>query len=140
MSSSPLPSWVTSSKVPGGFELGHGVGARAHVFGLVDRALHRQADVGHLLAHAGGGLGDPHLRLGGRVLRLDDLLLGAEGFDLGAQFLLGVGQLLLLLLEFVDLGVEPLQLGLGDVLAFERGAGEVFLARRDTCCPARRNG
>ena len=83
----------------GRFELGHGVGARFHVFGLVDRALHRQADVGHLLADAGGGLGDPHLGLGGRVLRLDDLLLGAEGFDLGAQFLLGVGQLLLLALR-----------------------------------------
>ena len=85
-------------------------------------------DVGHLLAHAGRRLGDPHLRLGGRVLRLDDLLLGAEGFDLGAQFLLGVGQLLLLLFEFGDLRVEPLQLGLGDVLAFQRRAREVLLA------------
>ena len=92
------------------------------------RALHRQADVGHLLADAGGRLGDPHLRLGGRVLRLDDLLLGAEGLDLGAQLLLVVGQLLLLVLEFGDLRVEPLQLGLRDVLALERRAREILVA------------
>ena len=111
------------------FELLDRVGACAHVLGLVDRALHRQTDVRHLLADAGRRLGDPHLRLGGRVLRLDDLLLGAEGFDLGAQLFLGVGELLLLGFEFGDLGVERLQLGLGDVLAFERGAGELLVAR-----------
>ena len=84
-------------------------------------------DVGHLLAHAGRGLGDPDLSLGCRVLGLDDLLLGTEGFDLGTQFLLGVSQLLLLGFQFGDLGVERLQLGLGDVLAFERRAGEILL-------------
>ena len=128
MSSSPEPIWVMSSKVPAASSSRHRVGAGAHVFGLVHRPLHRQADVGHLLADAGGGLGDPDLGLGGGVLRLDDLLLGAEGFDLGAQFLLGVGELFLLLLEFGDLRVEPLELGLGDVLAFQGGAGEVFVA------------
>ncbi len=110
------------------FELGDGVGAGLHVFGLVHRALHREADVGHLLAHPGGRFGDPHLRVGGGVLRLDDLLLGAEGFDLGAQLLLGVDQFRLLVLEFGDLGVERLQLGLHDVLALQRLAGEVLLA------------
>ena len=106
------------------------VGARLHVLGLVDRALHREADVGHLLAHAGRGLGDPHLRLGGGVLGLDDLLLGAEGLDLGAQLLLGVDQLLLLGLELGDLLIERLQLGLRDVLALERDARELLVARR----------
>ncbi len=115
----------------GRFELRHRVGARSHVFGLVDGPLHRQPDVGHLLAHAGGRLGDPHLRLRGRVLGLDDLLLGAEGFDLRAQFLLGVGQLLLLVFEFGDLRVEPLQLRLRDVLAFQRRPREVLLAGGD---------
>ena len=112
----------------GRFELLHRVGTGLHVFGLVNRALHRQADVGHLLAHARGRFGDLHLSFGGGVLSLDDLLLGAEGFDLRAQLLLGLGQLLLLVFQFGDLRVEPLQLGLGDVLAFKRGAREVFLA------------
>ncbi len=44
------------------------------------------------------------------------------------SFLLGVGQLLLLLFQFCDLGVEPLQLGLGDVLALQRGPREILLA------------
>ena len=114
----------------GGLELVHRARARAHVLGLVHRALHRQADVGHLLADAGRGLGDLHLRLGGRVLRLDDLLLGAELLELGAQLLLLVDQALLLLLELGDLLVERLQLGLGELLALERGAGEVLAARR----------
>jgi hypothetical protein len=48
---------------------------RLRLVGLVDRALHRCADVGHLVPHAGGRLGDVHLRLSRRVLRLDDLLL-----------------------------------------------------------------
>ncbi len=119
---------MMSSNVPAASSSLHRVGAGLHVFGLVDRALHREADIRHLLAHAGGRFGDPDLRFGGGVLRLDDLLLGAEGFDLGAQLLLGVGQLLLLVFQFGDLRVERLQLCLGDVLAFERDAREVFLA------------
>ena len=83
----------------GGLELADRGRARLHVLGLVERALHREADVGHLLADAGRGLGDPHLRLGGRVLGLDDLLLGAEGLELRAHRGLGVDQLLLLALE-----------------------------------------
>src|SRR3982074_3332556 len=67
---------------PRGFELLHRVGPGLHVLGLVERALHREADVRHLLADAGGRLRDPHLRLGGRVLRLDDFLLGAELLEL----------------------------------------------------------
>src|SRR5579859_7744006 len=99
---------------------------RLHVLGLVERSLHRKADVRHLLPHAGGGLRDTHLSLGGRVLGLDDLLLGAELLDLRAQLLLGFGQPLLLLLELGDLAVQRPKLGLGDVLALERGAGEVL--------------
>ena len=49
-------------------------------------------------------------------------------FDLGAQLLLGVRQLLLLLFEFCDLRVERLELGLGDVLAFERRPREILVA------------
>ena len=126
----PGPSVGEVVERAGRLELGDGVGARAHLLGLVGRALHGEADVGHLLADPGGRLGDPHLRLGGRVLRLDDLLLGAEGLDLRAQLLLGVGELLLLGLELGDLLVERLQLGLGDVLALERDAREVLVAGR----------
>ena len=94
------------------------------------RALHREADVGHLLAHAGRRLGDLHLRLGGRVLRLDDLLLGPELLDLGAHHALLLDQPGLLLLELGDLLVERLQLGLRERLALERGAGERLVAGR----------
>ena len=73
-------------------------------------------------------VGDPHLRVGGGVLRLDDLLLSAEGFDLGAQLLLGVHQFGLLILQFAHLRVERLQLGLDDVLALQSLAGEILLA------------
>ena len=110
-------------------QLVQGVGAGLHLLGLVLGALHRQADVGHLLADARGRLGDPHLGLGGGVLRLDDLLLGAEGLDLRGAASLGLGELLLLGLELGDLLVERLQLGLDAVLALERDAGEVLVAR-----------
>ena len=102
-------------------------GARLHVLGLVDRALHREADVGHLLADAGRRLGDAHLRLGGGVLRLDDLLLRPEGLDLRSQPLLGLGQLLLLALQLGDLLVERLQLGLRKLLALERGPRQLLV-------------
>ena len=105
--------------------------ARLHVLGLVDRALHREADVGHLLADAGRRLGDPHLRLRGGVLGLDDLLLGPERLDLRAQALLGLGQLLLLGLQLGDLLVERLQLGLRELLALERHARELLVALRE---------
>ena len=82
-----------------GLELLHRAGAGAHVLGLVLRALHREPDVGHLLADAGGGLGDLHGGLGGGVLRLDDLLLGPELVDLRPQLLLLLDQRLLLLLD-----------------------------------------
>ena len=128
MSSSPGAELGQVLERAGGLELLDGVGARLHVLGLVERALHRQADVGHLLADTGRRLGDPDLGLGGRVLGLDDLLLGAELLDLRAQLLLGLGHLLLLLLELRDLRVERLQLGLDDVLALQRRPGEVLVA------------
>ena len=126
MSSSAGPSCVMSSNVPAASSSSHGAGPRLHLLGLVLGALHRQAEVGHLLAHAAGGLADLDLRLGGGVLRLDDLLLGAEGLDLGAHLLLVLGERLLLLLELRDLSVERLQLGLGDRLALERRAREIL--------------
>ena len=115
----------------GGLQLLDGRGARLHLLGLVLRALDREAEVGHLLAYAVGCLGDLHLRLGGRVLRLDDLLLRPEGLDLRAQLLLVLGQRLLLALELLHLRVERLELGLGDRLALERGAGQVLAALRE---------
>ena len=89
-------SWRSRSSLPGadlrqvvegavGLELADRGRPGLHVLGLVERALHREADVRHLLADAGRRLGDPHLGLGGRVLGLDDLLLGAEGLELRAH-------------------------------------------------------
>src|SRR4051794_21889671 len=112
-------------------ELLDGARARAHVLDLVLGALHREPEVGHLLADAVGGLGDPHLGLGGGVLRLDDLLLGAEGLDLGAQLLLVRDQLLLLVLELGDLRVERVHLGLRDVLALERHPRQILATLRE---------
>src|SRR4029079_14155900 len=66
---------------PGGLELGHSVGPRAHLLGLVLGALHGQADVGHLLADPGRRLGDAPLRLRRAVLSLADILLRATCRD-----------------------------------------------------------
>src|SRR4029079_10888971 len=74
---------------------------------------------------------DLHLRLGSRVLRLDDLLLGPELLELGAQLLLLLDQRRLLGLQLGDLLVERLQLGLGELLALERGAGEILTPLRE---------
>jgi hypothetical protein len=49
---------------------------------FVDRALDRQPHVGHLIPDPGRRLSDPHVSVGCRVLRLDDLLLGAELLEL----------------------------------------------------------
>ena len=98
------------------------------VLGLLQRSLHGQTDIGHLLTDPGRGRGDLHLRLGGRVLRLDDLLLGPERLDLRLQLLLGIDQLLLLVLELRHLLVERLHLALGQVLALERRARQVLPA------------
>ena len=70
------------------------------------------------------------LGLGGRVRRLDRLLAGTERLDLGAEPLLGEGELLLLALE-----LRLLRLEVGDLLgeprlAGQRLAGEVLAARR----------
>jgi hypothetical protein len=125
----PSPRAVRSSNVPGGLQLADRVGAGAHLLGLVDRALHGQPDVGHLLAHAGRRLGDADLRLRGVVLGLDDLLLGPEGVDLLAQALLGLrSSFCCWALELGHLLVEGLQLGLRDVLALQRDARELLVA------------
>src|SRR5204862_6847867 len=80
-------------------------------------------------AEARGRLTDAHLRLGGGVLGLHDLLLRPEGLDLGRQAPLLVDQGLLLLLELGDLRVEALQLALDERLALEGGAGEILAVR-----------
>jgi hypothetical protein len=53
----------------------------------------------HVLADPGRCLADLDLSLGGRVLRLQDLLLGAEGLDAGLELPLGCDELLLLVLR-----------------------------------------
>ena len=80
----------------GGDQLVDRAGAGLHLRGLVLGPLDGQADVAHLLGDAGERLVDPGLRLGGGVGRLERLLLGAEGLDLGLQPLGGEGELLLL--------------------------------------------
>ena len=90
----------------GGDQLVDGAGAGLHLRGLVLGPLDGQADVAHLLADAGHRLVDAGLRLGGGVGRLDRLLAGAEGLDLGLQPLLGEGELLLLALQLGVLGLE----------------------------------
>ena len=90
----------------GGDQLVDGAGAGLHLRRLVLGPLDGQADVAHLLADAGHRLVDPGLRLGGGVRRLDRLLAGAEGLDLGLQPLLGEGELLLLALELRVLRLE----------------------------------
>src|SRR5207247_6807050 len=82
--------------------------------------------VGHLVADSRRSLADPHLRLGGRVLRLDHFLLGAEGLDPRGELLLARDELLLLRLELLDLPVETLELLLNRGLALERLAGEIL--------------
>ena len=104
--------------------------AGLHLLGLVLGALHRQPDVGHLLADPGRGLADPNLRLGGRVLRLDHFLLRAECLDLGRQRLLALDELLLLGLELLALLHDRLELRLHRGLPRQRLAGEVLAAGR----------
>ncbi len=82
-----------------GEQLVDGAGPGLHRLGLVLGALDGQADVAHLLGDAGERLADLGLRLGRGVGRLDGLLAGAEGVDLGLQPLRGEGELLLLGLQ-----------------------------------------
>ena len=102
----------------GGDQLVDGAGAGLHLRGLVLGPLDGQADVAHLLADARHRLVDAGLRLGGGVGRLDRLLAGAEGLDLGLQPLLGEGELLLLALELGVLGLE-----VGDLAGQRRTCG-----------------
>src|SRR5689334_10372473 len=86
------------------------------------------ADRGHGAAVAGQGLADAQARLGGAVLRFQDLLARAERLD-------GAGQLRLLALEALTLLVEALMLGPGAgkllvklLAAAQRDAGQVVAA------------
>src|SRR5262249_49874816 len=105
-----LPAGREVFERAGGDQLVDGRGARLHLLRLVLRALDREPRVGHLLADPARGLADLHLRLGGGVLRLDDLLLGTERLDLRLELLLRGDELFLLRLELLDLDVEPLKL------------------------------
>ncbi len=77
-------------------------------------------------ADPGCGLANAHLRLGGRVLRLDDLFLGAERLDLHRELALSLDELLLLGLERLTLLHDPLELTLDRGLAGERLACEIL--------------
>src|SRR3979490_797031 len=131
MSSSPGPSAVKSVNVPAASS-SWTASARALMFSVLSsaRCIARppSAISCHPRAPAARGLGDSDLSLRGGVLGLDDLLLGAELLDLRPQLLLGGRHLLLLLLELGDLGIEGLELGLRDVLAFERDSRQVLVA------------
>src|SRR6516165_4767294 len=127
MSSSPKPSAVMSSNVPAASS-SETASARAFMFSVLSTARCIARPTSAICSPTPVAASEMHLRLRRGVLRLDDLLLGAEGLDLGPQLLLGFGQPFLLLLQFGDLAVERLQLGLGDVLAFERHPRQVLLA------------
>ena len=118
MKSSSVPASVSSSTAA----------ARACICSVLSRPLDRETGVGHLLPDP-GGLADLDLRLGGRVLRLDRLLLRPERLDLRGEPLLGLDQLLLLGLELGALLVEGLKLGLDGCLALERSPREVVASR-----------
>src|SRR5581483_10899181 len=84
----------------------------------------------HVAAETGRGLADAHLRLGGRVLRLDHFLLRPERLDARGELLLPVDELLLLRLELLTLLHDRVELTLDRGLPRERLAREVFAARR----------
>ena len=126
--SSPAVDRADVVERAGGDQLVDGAGPGLHLRGLVLGALDGQPDVAHLLADAGHRLVDPGLRLGGGVGRLDRLLAGPEGLDLGLQPLLGEGELLLLALQLGVLGLEVGDLGGQRRLAGQRLAGEVLAA------------
>jgi len=77
--------------------------------------LDRHADVCEFFADTGRGFTDLDLRGRGRVLGLDDLFLTAKGFNLGLQPLLGIGELLLLLLQTGDLLGQATQLSVDEL-------------------------
>ena len=115
----------------GGDQLVDGLAARLHLGGLVLGTLDGEADVAHLLADARHRLADARLRLGGGVGRLDRLLAGAEGLDLGLQPLLRQDELLLLALERRLLLLEGGDLRGEPGLAGQRLAGEVLATGAD---------
>jgi hypothetical protein len=119
-------------ELPRGEQFVEGAAAGLHLGDLVLGALHRGAGVAHRRRDAADRLADVRRGLGRGVGRLDRLLLGAKGLDLGLEALAGVGQLLLLVDDGGVLGVEVLQLA-GDGLAPREGlAGEglVVLGQR----------
>src|SRR5205085_8854609 len=105
--------------------------AGLQLLGLVLGALDGESRVLHASPDPGGGLADLHLCLGGRVLRLDDLLLRPEGLDAALELLLRGDELVLLVAELLHLLVEALQLRLRGRLALERLAREVLASGRD---------
>src|SRR3954451_3090590 len=112
-------------------ELVDGAGTGLHLLGLVLGALHRQADVAHLLGDAGHRLTDLRLRLSRRVGRLDGLLARAERVDLRLQPLRGGGELLLLRLKLRMLGLQVGELLVDRTTTGQRLTGEVVTAGAD---------
>src|SRR3954468_4822620 len=105
---------------PGSGQLLDRARPRLQLFRLLARTLDRHPGVLHPLADAGRGLADLHLRLRGRVLRLDHFLLRAERLDARLELLLRRDEALLLRLELLYLSVERLQLLLRGGLAPQR--------------------
>ena len=83
------------------------------------------------MTDAGRRLADPHLSLGGGVLRLEDFLLRPERLDPRLERLLRLDQLLLLGLELLHLLVEGLRAALGRRLPRERLAREILAVGRE---------
>src|SRR5207248_5772007 len=115
----------------GAHQLLERVGTCLHLFRLVLCALHGQLHVAHLLGEAAGRLADAHLRLGRAVLRLHDLLVRAEGVDLGGETGLAVEQPALLRLQVLDLRGQRARPARDRLLARARGAGQVLAAQRE---------
>ena len=95
---------------PRGEEFVERATAGLHLGDLVLGALHRGAGVAHRRRDAADRFADVRRGFGGGVGRLDRLLLGAEGLDLGLEALGGVGELLLLVDDGGVLGLEVGQL------------------------------
>ena len=130
MSSWPGPSCGEVLERAGGLELGDRVGAGA--------ASARSCPRARCIARPTSAISSPtpvaasEIRTWASAAEYCALMtsfLVRKASIFGAQLLLGLGQLLLLGLELGDLLVERLQLGLGDVLALERGPRELLVAR-----------
>ena len=107
-------------------QLVEGARARLHGGDLVLRPLEGGAGVVEGLRDAGRALVDRRDRLGRRVLGLEGLLLGPEVVDPFLQRVEGLGELLLLLGQLLELRLHLVDLLLGGRLAGQRLLGQVL--------------